>query len=163
LPPSQRTSHAPQHGDGAQHQQPQLHQHQHQTQYQQQHTRVHQNGSTTIGDGKPISIDAIGQKAIEKGLRRSDTPARRVHLHDHNARLTVARRTLGHVGHALVDLPRDPPAQPTNPIGSVQLIPPDNSSSNTDAQPTHDEATLAYHTLRARQQHQQQQQQQQQQ
>ena len=109
--------------------------------------RPHQ-GEPKYGNGLPVSIDAIGQRDIERGLRRPDTPARRVQLRDYAARTTIARRSAGQFGQYLVGLPKSPPAQPTSPIGTITLTPPD---SDADARPTHEEATLAYRTLRARQ------------
>ena len=67
-------------------------------------------------------------------------------LHDDAARLTISRRSAGQFGQYLVGLPKSPPPQPTSPIGTIALTPPD---SDADDRPTHEQAVLAYRTLRA--------------
>ena len=81
------------------------------------------SGNTAVGNGKPVAIDATGQNAINKDLRKSDTPARRVQPSSTHARPTVVRRTVGHVGHGLVGFSNDPPAQSAAPVGTIQFVP----------------------------------------
>ena len=87
-------------------------------------------GTTTVGNGNPVAIDAVGQNAINNGLHKCDTPARRVQLSSTHARLTVVRRAAGHVGHGLVGLSNDPPAQSAAPVGTIQFAARKDESSS---------------------------------
>ena len=73
---------------------------------------------------RSVAIDARGQLAIDKkGLRKSDTPARRAKLSSDQAQQTLIRRRTGHANHGLSGLPNDPPAQSAAPTGPVQFVP----------------------------------------
>ena len=72
---------------------------------------------------RSVAIDARGQLAIDKGLRKSDTPARRATLSSDQAQQTLIRRRTGHANHGLAGLPNDPPAQSAAPTGPVQFVP----------------------------------------
>ena len=86
---------------------------------------------------RSVAIDARGQLAIDKGLRKSDTPARRAKLSSDQAQKTLIRRRTGHANHGLAGLPNDPPAQPAAPTGPVQFVPrKTNEFSSTDESPS---------------------------
>jgi len=86
---------------------------------------------------RSVAIDARGQLAIDKGLRKSDTPARREKLSTDQAQKTLLRRRTGHANHGLAGLSNDPPAQPAAPTGPVQFVPrKTNEFSSTDESPS---------------------------
>ena len=60
---------------------------------------------------RSVAIDARGQYHISRGLRKSNTPARRAQLSSKQAQDTLIRRRTGHANHGLAGLPNDPPVQ----------------------------------------------------
>ena len=87
------------------------------------HARLVSNRVHTLDRKRSVAIDARGQLVIDKGLRKSDTPARRAQLSSTQAHLTAVRRRTGHANHGLASLPNDPPAQSAAPTGPVQFVP----------------------------------------
>ena len=99
------------------------------------HARLVSHRVHTLERKRSVAIDARGQLAIDKGLRKSDTPARRAQLSSKQAHLTAVRRRTGHVNHGLVGLPNDQPAQSAAPTGPVQFAPRKSNEFASTAEP----------------------------
>ena len=87
------------------------------------HARLVSHRVHTLERKRPVAIDARGQLAIDKGLRKSDTPARRAQLSSKQAHLALVRRRTGLANHGLAGLPNNPPAQSAAHTGPVQFVP----------------------------------------